>query len=49
MNVDLFSSTGEKKGSMELPASLFGGTINKGLMHLALVVSRVTAAIPLLT
>lgn len=37
MNVDLYSATGQKKGLLELPASLFGGTINKGLMHLALV------------
>jgi large subunit ribosomal protein L4 len=37
MNVDLYTATGEKKGLLELPVSLFGGTINKGLMHLALV------------
>lgn len=37
MKVDLFTSTGQKKGSLELPASLFESKINKGLMHLALV------------
>lgn len=37
MKVDLYSATGQKKGSLELPASLFEGTINKGLMHLALM------------
>lgn len=37
MNVDLYSATGQKKGTLDLPASLFGGTINKGLMHLALM------------
>lgn len=37
MNVDLYSATGQKKGTLALPASLFEGTINKGLMHLALV------------
>lgn len=33
----MFSSTGEKKGTLELPASLFGAPINWGLMHQALV------------
>ncbi|MDD5055459.1 MAG: 50S ribosomal protein L4 [Candidatus Peribacteraceae bacterium] len=37
MKVDLFSSAGEKKGVMELPASLFEAPINKGLMHEALL------------
>ena len=37
MKIDLFTSTGAKKGSMELPARLFEAPINKGLMHLALV------------
>ncbi len=37
MKVDLYSATGTKKGFLELPASLFEGTINKGLMHLALM------------
>lgn len=37
MNIDLFTSTGTKKGSLELPARLFEAKINKGLMHLALV------------
>jgi large subunit ribosomal protein L4 len=37
MKIDLFTATGTKKGSMELPARLFEAKINKGLMHLALV------------
>lgn len=37
MNIDLFTATGAKKGSLELPARLFEAKINKGLMHLALV------------
>lgn len=37
MKVDLFSSVGEKKGTLELPASLFEAPINKGLMHEALL------------
>ncbi len=37
MQIDLYSATGQKKGSLELPASMFEAPINKGLMHLALV------------
>ncbi len=37
MKIDLFTATGTKKGSLELPARLFEARINKGLMHLALV------------
>lgn len=37
MKTDLFSATGTKSGSIELPASLFGAPIRQGLMHLALV------------
>lgn len=37
MKVDLYSATGQKKGSLELPASLFEGNVNRGLMHLALM------------
>lgn len=37
MKVDLYSATGDKKGSLELPAVMFEAPINRGLMHLALV------------
>ncbi len=37
MKIDLYTSTGEKKGSLELPASLFEAPINTGLMHEALL------------
>jgi large subunit ribosomal protein L4 len=37
MRVDLFTSAGTKKGTLELPEALFGGKINAGLMHLAVV------------
>lgn len=37
MKTDLFSATGAKNGSIELPASLFEAPIRQGLMHLALV------------
>lgn len=37
MKIDLYTATGTKKGSLELPAGLFEAPINKGLMHLAVV------------
>ncbi len=37
MKIDIFSATGTKNGSMELPETLFGAPIRQGLMHLALV------------
>ncbi len=37
MNIDIYTATGTKKGSLELPAALFEAPINKGLMHLALI------------
>lgn len=37
MKIDLYSSTGQKSGAIELPASMFGVEVNKGLMHLALL------------
>lgn len=37
MKIDVFSATGSKQGSLELPATMFEAPINKGLMHLALV------------
>lgn len=33
MNIDLFSATGTKKGTLALPASLFEARVNQGLMH----------------
>lgn len=37
MNIDVYSLTGTKKGTMELPMSLFGAPIRPGLMHQAVV------------
>lgn len=37
MNIDVFSNTGSKVKSLELPASLFGAPINWGLMHQAVI------------
>jgi large subunit ribosomal protein L4 len=40
MQIDIYSSGGEKKKSMELPASLFGAEVNFGLMHQAVVMQQ---------
>lgn len=37
MKLSIYSATGALKQSMDLPSSLFGAEVNKGLMHLALV------------
>ncbi|PIP65668.1 50S ribosomal protein L4 [Candidatus Peregrinibacteria bacterium CG10_big_fil_rev_8_21_14_0_10_49_16] len=37
MNIDVYTSTGTKKGSSLLPSSVFEAVINEGLMHQALV------------
>jgi large subunit ribosomal protein L4 len=40
MKIDLFSMTGAKKGTLELPEVLFGGPINLDLMNQAVVRQR---------
>jgi len=37
MTIDVYSMTGQKGKSMELPASLFGADVNWGLMHQAVL------------
>jgi large subunit ribosomal protein L4 len=37
MTIDVYTSTGTKKGTVELPKSIFGAAINEGLMHQAVV------------
>jgi len=37
MKVDMYTAAGAKKGSMDLPASMFEVEINEGLMHQAIV------------
>lgn len=37
MKIDVYTSTGTKKGTLDLPEAIFGARINKGLIHLALV------------
>ncbi len=38
MKADLYSATGEKKGRVDLPATLFEAKVRPGLMHLAVTV-----------
>lgn len=40
MKIDVYAATGAKKGSLELPASLFETAINHGLMHQAVVLQQ---------
>ncbi len=40
MTIDLYTSTGEKKGSLELSAALFESKVNEGLMHLMLTMQQ---------
>ena len=40
MTIPVYSSTGEKQKSMELPMSLFGAPLNKGLMHQMLMLQQ---------
>lgn len=40
MQIDVYSATGVKKGTVELPKAVFGATINEGLMHQALVLQQ---------
>lgn len=40
MNLDIYSATGQKKSSMELPAALFGSEVNWGLMHQAVMLQQ---------
>jgi len=37
MKIDLYATTGEKKGSTELPEALFAGAVNHGLIHQVLL------------
>ena len=43
MQIDIFSSTGSKVKSLDLPASLFGAPVNWGLMHQAVVMQQSNA------
>lgn len=40
MNTSLFTHTGEKKGTVDLPATLFSAPINWGLMHQAVLMQQ---------
>ncbi len=40
MTIDVYSATGTKKGTRELPAALFGARVNMDLMHQAVVMQQ---------
>lgn len=40
MKIDVFTATGTKKGSIDLPETLFGARINQGLMHQAVMLQQ---------
>lgn len=47
MKIDLYSSQGEKKGTVDLNAALFGAKINEDLMHRAVVLRQANARQPI--
>lgn len=47
MTIDLFSATGTKKGTLELPAVLFGGFVNMDLMHQAVLLQQSNRRYPI--
>ncbi len=40
MTITVYSSTGAKKGTLDLPLDLFGGPVNQGLMHQAVLMQQ---------
>lgn len=40
MNIPVFTAAGQKKGTMDLPSTLFSETINKALMHQAIIMQQ---------
>ena len=40
MKIDVYSATGTKTGSMELPASMFGVPVKNGLIHQAVIMQQ---------
>lgn len=47
MKADLYDSTGSKKGSVDLNATIFGAKINEDLMHRAVVMRQANARNPI--
>ncbi len=47
MNIDIYTSTGEKKGTQSLPKALFEVNVNEGLMHRAVVMRLANARKPI--
>lgn len=47
MNIDIYTSTGEKKGTQALNESMFSVNVNEGLMHRAVVMRQANARNPI--
>jgi large subunit ribosomal protein L4 len=47
MNIDVFSASGAKSGTLSLPDSLFGAPINHGLMHQAVMLQQTNRRAPI--
>lgn len=47
LTIDMYASTGAKKGTLMLPASLFGVLVNEGLMHQVLVLQQSNRRAPI--
>lgn len=47
MTIDLYTSSGAKKGTLDLPKDLFEADINRGLMHLALMRQQSNRRMPI--
>lgn len=47
MKIDVYTSTGTKKGTVDLPAALFEAPVNQGLMHQALVRQQSNRRMPI--
>ncbi len=47
MTIDVFTPTGEKHGTMELPVELFGAPVNRTLIHQAIVRQRSNERAPI--
>ncbi len=47
MTIDVYTATGTKKGTAELPEALFGAPVNRGLIHQMVVLQRSNARSPI--
>lgn len=47
MTIDVYTATGEKKGTVELPATLFAAPVHSALMHRMVILQRSNARRPI--